>query len=81
MDTIIFHYNKKHNEDINIPPWIIKCRGESHYVNHITVQSGCGFCTKETPDNSHTKASIKVKGYLRIIDGEAIITNSQENVV
>ncbi|MNK09891.1 hypothetical protein D3C87_278790 [compost metagenome] len=81
MDTIVFHYNKAHNSDKSIPPWVIKTQGKSHYVTHVTVEPGCGFCTKETPDNPHTKASIKVKGFLSISDGEAIITNQAPNLV
>ena len=36
------------------------------------MESTRGFTTKETPDNSHTKASIKFKGVLELkeIDGK-----------
>ena len=63
---IIFHFNKKHLEDANVPMWVIKHKGVTHYVNHIDVEAGVGFSTKETPDNPHTKGSIKFKGKLRI---------------
>jgi hypothetical protein len=46
--------------------WIIKCRGDTYYVDHVDVDSGVGFSTKETPNNPHTKGSIKLKGYLTI---------------
>jgi hypothetical protein len=64
---VVFHYNKAHNQDPhNIPPWVVKVRGESFYVSHMTVDPGVGFSTKETPDNEATKASLKVKGRIRI---------------
>ena len=50
--------------------WVIKVKGESHYVNHIDVSPGVGFCTKETPDNPHTKGSIKFKASLKIVEEE-----------
>ena len=53
-NEIIFHFNKKHLEDANIPMWVIKTKGESYYVNHVEVLAGVGFNTKETPDNPHT---------------------------
>lgn len=46
--------------------WVIKCRGDTHYVHHVDVNPGVGFSTKETPDNPHTKGSIKIKGYLTL---------------
>lgn len=69
-DRIVFHYNKKHNEDSSIPPWVIKHRGQSYYVNHLDILPGVGFSTKETPDNTHTKASLMIKGKLKIIETE-----------
>lgn len=81
MDTIIFHYNKACNTDISIPMWVIKHKGSTHYVNHVTIEPGCGFCTKETPNNPHTKGSIKIKGFLKLQDGEAVITNLDPNLV
>lgn len=46
--------------------WVVKCRGDTHYVDHVDVSPGIGFSTKETPDNPHTKGSIKFKGRLSI---------------
>lgn len=63
---VIFHYNKKHNEDSSIPCWILKVKGETHYVNHVEISPGVGFSTKETPDNAHTKGAIKIKGKLTL---------------
>ena len=73
-DTIIFHFNKMHLQDSKIPMWVIKHKGETHYVDHVDVSSGIGFSTKETPDNIHTKGSIKFKGKLEITNDNNIIT-------
>jgi len=62
----VFHFNKKHLEDDTIPMWVVKAKGESYYVNHVTCE--LPWSTKETPDNSHTKGSIKVKRCLLTID-------------
>lgn len=62
----MFHFNKKHIQDPTIPMWVVKCRGDTHYVDHVDVSPGIGFSTKETPDNPHTKGSIKFKGRLSI---------------
>lgn len=64
---IVFHFNKKHLEDPNIPMWVVKSKGETYYVHHVDVDKGIGFSTKETPDNPHTKGSIKFKGTLKIV--------------
>lgn len=62
----MFHFNKKHLEDQTIPPWVLKFHGETYYVNH--VECNVPWSTKETPENSHTKGSIKVKNCLLTID-------------
>lgn len=62
----VFHFNKKHLEDPTIPMWVIKARGESYYVDHVDCE--IPWSTKETPDNSHTKGSIKVKNVHLVID-------------
>lgn len=64
---IILHFNKMHLQDPTIPMWVIKVKGQSYYVNHIDVDAGIGFSTKETPDNPHTKGSLKFKGKINII--------------
>ena len=64
----VFHFNKKHLEDDTVPMWIIKARGESYYVEH--VECTVPWNTKETPDNSHTKGSIKVLNCLVTIDDD-----------
>jgi hypothetical protein len=75
-NRIVFHYNRKHNEDQSIPPWIVKTKGLTHQVHHFT--SEVGFSTKETPDNPATKGSLMLRGTLTLLhrDGkvEAVIT-------
>ena len=65
---VVFHFNKKHLEDQTIPMWVLKFHGETIYVNH--VDCSIPWSTKETPDNSHTKGSIKVKDCLLRVDGD-----------
>lgn len=48
--------------------WVIKTHGETFYVDH--VEADMPFSTKETPDNSHTKGSIKFKEVLLQIDND-----------
>lgn len=70
------HFNKMHLQDPTVPMWTIKSRGETYYVNHVNVEPGVGFSTKETPDNVHTKGSIKIKGILTIEENEGqVIAN------
>ena len=59
---MVFAFNKKHLEDETIPMWVLKFHGETLYVNHVDCQ--LPWSTKETPNNSHTKGSIKVKDCL-----------------
>lgn len=40
--------------------WVIKIKGETFYVDHVEFK-GVSFSTKETPDNPHTKGSLKFK--------------------
>lgn len=62
----MFHFNKKYLQDPTIPMWVVKHKGETYYINHMTVLPNVGFSTKETPDNSHTKGSIKLRGKLKV---------------
>ena len=50
--------------------WVIKCKGETFYVNHVDVHEGVGFSTKETPNNATTKGSIKLRGKLQLQQNE-----------
>ena len=75
---IIFHFNKMHLQDPSIPMWVIKAKGQTYYVDHLDMDSGIGFSTKETPDNPHTKGSLKFKNVDVVIDdaNEATINAS-----
>lgn len=76
---VVFHFNKKHLEDDTVPMWILKTRGESYYVNHVSCE--IPWTTKETPDNSHTKGSIKIKDCLLVIDETNSATISKLTLV
>lgn len=53
--------------------WVIKTGGKTYYVNHVSATTP--WSTKETPDNEHTKGSIKFKDVTLVIENnEAIIT-------
>lgn len=80
LDEIIFHFNKKNLENPSVPMWIIKTKGQTYYIHHVNVDKGVGFSTKETPDNEHTKGSIKLKGKLELItEGDMFIANITNN--
>jgi hypothetical protein len=70
----VFHFNKKHLEDQTVPMWVLKFHGETLYVNHVNAQMP--WSTKETPDNTHTKGSLKFKNALLRVDenNEATLT-------
>ncbi len=71
---VVFHFNKKHLEDQTIPMWVLKFHGETLYVNHVDAQ--LPWTTKETPDNNHTKGSLKFKNALLRVNenNEATLT-------
>lgn len=73
-DSLIFHFNKKHLQDATVPMWVIKAKGETYYINHVTAD--IPWTTKETPDNTHTKGSLKFKKCRCLIDenNDATIT-------
>jgi len=58
--------------------WVIKTHGETFYVNHVTADMP--WSTKETPSNSHTKGSIKLRDCLLVInaDNEATVSRLTE---
>jgi len=58
--------------------WVIKTHGESFYVDHVT--SELKWSTKETPDNNHTKGSIKFKECLLAIDDDNCATISNLSI-
>ena len=65
----MFHFNKAHLKDSSIPMWVFKVDGKTHYVHHAIFEN-VTFATKETPDNPHTKGSIKIRGFLEIKEEE-----------
>ena len=71
---VVFHFNKAHLTDQTIPMWVLKFHGETLYVNHVDAQ--LPWSTKETPDNNHTKGSLKFKNALLRVDenNEATLT-------
>lgn len=58
--------------------WVFKVDGKTHYVHHAEFNN-VSFATKETPDNPHTKGSLKVKGQFsqRFENGQIIGSVSQ----
>lgn len=70
---VIFHFNKGHLKDPSIPMWVIKTKGQSFYVDHVDATAP--WSTKETPNNEHTKGSLKFKNVqLEIENGTATIS-------
>jgi hypothetical protein len=54
--------------------WVVKTKGKTYYVDH--VEADIPWSTKETPDNEHTKGSIKFKNCLCTIDEDNCATLS-----
>ncbi len=48
--------------------WVLKTHGETFYVDHVEAEMP--WSTKETPNNNHTKGSIKFKEVLLKIDDD-----------
>lgn len=71
----MFHFNKGHLADPTIPMWVIKSHGVTFYVNHVSAE--IPWTTKETPDNDHTKGSIKFKKCKLVIDQDNNATISK----
>ena len=71
-ETIVFHFNKAHLNNPDIPMWVLKVKGNTYYVKHVKF-SNVSFESKETPQNSHTKGSLKLKASCRINNEEALI--------
>lgn len=65
---MVFHFNRKHLEDSSIPMWVLKAKGQTHYVNHVDCRKS--WSTKETPDNPGTKGAIKIKRCILKIDSD-----------
>lgn len=65
---LVFHFNKASITDPTVPSWVVKAKGQTYYVKHVT--SNAPWSTKETPDNTHTKGAIKFKNVDLIIDDD-----------
>ena len=65
---VVFHFNKASIIDPTVPMWVVKTKGQTFYVNHVTANAP--WSTKETPDNPSTKGSIKFKNVNLTIDDE-----------
>lgn len=76
---VVFHFNKGHLEDPTIPMWVVKSHGVTFYVNHVTAE--IPWTTKETPDNEHTKGSLKFKNCKLSIDSENCATLSKIGIL
>jgi len=59
--------------------WVLKTHGETFYVNHVDCT--VPWSTKETPDNSRTKGSIKVKDCLLTFDQDNCATISPLSLI
>lgn len=68
VNRIVFHFNKASIGRPEIPPWVIKHRGQTHYVWHLDAAPGVGFSTKETPENPSTQGAIQFRGELRLVE-------------
>ncbi len=78
--NIVFHFNKAHLADPSIPMWTLKIEGQTFYCKHIEFEN-CSFSSKETPDNPHTKGSIKFKNTNCEISDDGTARLWQEKVV
>ncbi len=69
---ITFSFNKASIADPSIPPWTLKVKGQTYYVNHVTFNCPC--TTKETPDSPHTKGALKFRHADLVIDDDNCAT-------
>ena len=58
--------------------WVLKTHGETFYVDH--VDANMPWSTKETPDNFHTKGSLKFREVLLTIDENNCATLRELNI-
>ena len=72
--TVDFHYNRGANEFAFLPMWVVKTKGKSFYVHHITAD--CPWTTRETPEGS-TRGMLRFRNCSVSIspEGEAMIKN------
>jgi hypothetical protein len=63
---ITFHFNKGSVTNPNIPMWVIKHKGVTHYVHHVKIHEGVGLSTMETPNHPSVRGSLRFKGKLTL---------------
>lgn len=63
---ITFHFNKGSITNPNIPMWVIKHKGNTHYVHHVKIHVGVGMSTMETPNHPSVRGSLRFKGCLTL---------------
>jgi hypothetical protein len=74
--TVDFHFNKGSLGNPDIPMWVIKAKGTSHYVSHVNAE--VPWSTRETPEGS-TQGMLRFRNCnVSIVDGEARITKVME---
>jgi hypothetical protein len=75
--TVDFHFNRGHNEFSELPMWIVKAKGQSYHVHHLTAT--CAWSTREVPAGS-TKGMLRFRHCHLHIDrnGEARLTEAAE---
>jgi len=73
-----FHYNKGSTQNPDLPMWVIRVRGKTFYVYHITAD--CPWSTRETPEGS-TRGMLRFRNCNLYInaEGEAMITVDRTN--
>ena len=73
--TIDFYYNRASNEFAELPMWVLKCRGKTYYLHHVSAE--CAWSTHERPDSS-TRGMMRFRNCTLHINaqGEATITNA-----
>lgn len=71
-DTVDVHYNRGSNEFPQLPMWVVKAKGRSFYVHHIT--SDAPWTTREKPDAS-------TRGMLRFRRVRLSLTEGGEAVI
>jgi hypothetical protein len=71
--VVDFHFNRGHNEFPDLPMWVVKAKGQTYYVHHVTAI--CAWTTRERPSGA-TKGLLRFRHCDLHIDdhGEARIT-------
>lgn len=54
--TVDFHYNRASNEFGDLPMWVVKAKGKTYYVDHVTANA---------PWSTHERPSATTRGMMR----------------